>query len=130
MGWLDNLAGAALQKLVKDEQAALLQVALDLFREHGGIAGLVQLFAQQGLQAELDSWVKGEHLLPIDSLQVRNLLGEQSLARILANCNLGEIELLEKAAQKLPGMVRQLCPDGKLPANSAELMTRAMQLLK
>lgn len=130
MGWLDNLAGAALQKLVKDEQAALLQVALDLFREHGGIAGLVQLFAQHGLQAELDSWVRGEHLLPIAPHQLKHLLGEQSLARILANCDLDEAELMNKAAQKLPEMVRQLCPDGNLPANNAELMTRAMQFLK
>ena len=62
MGLLDSVAGMVLGKL-GGQQGGMAQVALDMFNQNGGLAGVLDKFKAGGLAEQAASWVgKGENL--------------------------------------------------------------------
>jgi uncharacterized protein YidB (DUF937 family) len=57
MGLLDGVMGSVLGKVMGGGQGGMAQIAMDMFNQHGGVAGLVEKFKAGGLAEQAASWV-------------------------------------------------------------------------
>ena len=131
MGLFDNIAGKVIGKLgADDSQGAMLQAALKLFNEHGGLNGILEKFRANGLAAEADSWVGTGPNLPLMPAQVVQALGQPMLDDIAGKVGLPSAEVGSKLAEYLPRVIDKLTPDGTVPRNQAAVMLQAMSLFR
>lgn len=125
MGLLDSVLGNVLGGMMNNSGQAqggnpLMQMAMQLFQQHGGLAGIVDMFKKQGLAQEADSWVSTGANLPISPEQLKQVLGGGGggLAEMASKLGLSEDDAGKGLAQTLPELVNQLTPDGRLPDNA------------
>jgi uncharacterized protein YidB (DUF937 family) len=129
MGLFDNVAGAVLGKMMGDK-GAMAQVALEMFNQHGGLAGVLEKFNQAGLGNLVASWVgKGENL-PLTPNHVTDVLGATTIADMAAKFGLTPEMLSAQIAEYLPSVVDKLTPDGKVDNNSGDLLSTVLGMLK
>lgn len=129
MGLFDRIAGAALGKLGGDK-GAMVQVAMDLFNQNGGLEGILEKFKAAGFSAEAASWVsKGENL-PISAEKITQVLGAGTLASIATKLGTNPSDISNKVAEYLPQVIDKMTPNGEVDANSGNLMSALMGLLK
>ena len=131
MGLFDNLAGKVIGKLGSDDnQNAMLQAAIKLFHEHGGLSGILDMFRAAGMQAEVDSWVGTGPNLPLTPPQVVQALGQPTLEDIAGRIDMPTAEVTRKLAEYLPKAIDRLTPDGTVPRNQAAVLLQAMTMLR
>ncbi|MDO9282521.1 MAG: YidB family protein [Methylotenera sp.] len=129
MGLFDSIAGAALGKLGGDK-GAMVQVAMDLFNQNGGLEGILEKFKASGFATEAASWVgKGENL-PFSAEQIKQVLGSGTLADIAAKLGTSPSDIGNKIAEYLPQVIDKMTPNGEVDANSGNLMSALLGLLK
>ena len=129
MGLLDSVAGAMLGKM-GGEQGGMAQIAMDLFNQNGGLSGILDKFKQGGLGEAAASWVgKGENM-PVSSDQIASVLGNGQLAEMAAKFGINPETLSAQIAQHLPGVVDKLTPDGEVPAESGNILSTVLGMLK
>jgi len=129
MGLFDNLAGAVLGKMMGDK-GAMAQAALEMFHQYGGLEGVLEKFNQAGLGNLVASWVgKGENL-PISPNQITEVLGGTTIADMAAKFGLTPEMLSAQIAEHLPNVVDKMTPDGKVEANSGDLLSTVLGMLK
>ena len=129
MGLFDSVAGAVLGKLGGDK-GAMVQVAMDLFDQNGGLAGVLEKFKTGGLAEQADSWVsKGENL-SISAEQVTQVLGSGTISNISNKLGLSQDEISAKIAEYLPQVIDKMTPDGEVNAGSGNLLTAVLGMLK
>jgi uncharacterized protein YidB (DUF937 family) len=126
MGLLDSVIGAALggnqnvQGLAPGSGAvnadAMLQMAMQLLQQHGGIAGLANSFQQAGLGHIIASWIGTGPNLPVSGDQVTQAVGSGQLAQIAAKLGIDPAHAGNILAQLLPHVVDHLTPNGQVPA--------------
>lgn len=129
MGLFDSIAGSVMGKLAAGSNP-MLQAGLDIMKQYGGPQGVLKLMREQGLNAEVESWLGSGSNLPLTVQQVVHVFGAQALAEMARQFDFGAEEFNSKLAQYLPKAIDKLSPDGKLPSSQAELMARAFSLLK
>ncbi|MES2502883.1 MAG: YidB family protein [Pseudomonadota bacterium] len=129
MGLFDSVAGAMLGKL-GGEQGGMAQIAMDLLNQNGGLSGVLDKFKQGGLGEAAASWVgKGENM-PISADQIASVLGNGQLAELAAKFGINPETLSAQIAQHLPGVVDKLTPDGEVPAESGNILSTVLGMLK
>ena len=129
MGLLDSVAGAMLGKL-GGEQGGMAQIAMDLFNQNGGLSGILDKFKQGGFGETAASWVgKGENM-PVSSDQIASVLGSGAIAEMAAKFGINPETLSAQIAQHLPGVVDKLTPDGEVPAESGNILSTVLGMLK
>jgi uncharacterized protein YidB (DUF937 family) len=129
MGLFDNLAGAVLGKMMGDK-GAMAQAALEMFHQYGGLEGVLEKFNQAGLGNLVASWVgKGENM-PISPNQITEVLGGTTIADMAAKFGLTPEMLSAQIAEHLPNVVDKMTPDGKVEANSGDLLSTVLGMLK
>jgi uncharacterized protein YidB (DUF937 family) len=109
MGLLDGVLGGVIG-------AGLTSVVSDVIEKHGGVAGLVKQFEQQGLGNVVQSWVGKGANLPITADQIHQVLGSDTVAQLAAKFGLDPQDLAHKISQILPQAVDKMTPDGVVPA--------------
>lgn len=136
MGLLDELAGGALSSVFgnNQQQAAagqspLMQAALTLIQQNGGLPGLLSKFQQSGLGQHAESWVSNNANLPISADQLHQVLGSGAIASIASQLGMDHGQASGALAQLLPQLVNQLTPNGSVPANHADLLSEGLALL-
>ena len=72
MGMLDGLLGSALGGMMgtgasgsAQAQSPLLQIALQLLQQNGGVAGVLDKFRQGGYADQADSWQSAGENMPL-----------------------------------------------------------------
>lgn len=135
MGFLDNVASTVISKMAGAERGPLVKAALDLFKRHGGINGILNKFRAHGLDAEVDSWIGIEPNLPITPKQVQAVLGKCILDEMIvelqaSGMQVSNKDLSKKLSEHLPRIVDQLSPQGELPSSNAELLLKAAAIYK
>src|SRR5690606_11472088 len=106
MGLFDNIAGKVIGRLAADDNDnVLLQAAVRLFNEHGGLDGILNRFRAGGLGAEVDSWIGTGPNLPITPSQIVQVLGQSELDDIAARVNRPSSEVGSKLAEHLPRVI-------------------------
>ena len=129
MGLFDSLAGAVLSK-VGGDKGAMVQVAMDLFNQNGGIEGVIEKFKTGGLAEQAASWVgKGENL-PISAEQITQVLGNDTVAGIAAKLGMDSGDISNKIAEYLPQVIDKMTPDGEVNASSGNLLNAVLGMLK
>lgn len=129
MGLFDSLAGAVLSK-VGGDKGAMVQVAMDLFNQNGGLEGVIEKFKTGGLAEQAASWVgKGENL-PISAEQISQVLGSDTVAGIAAKLGMDSGDISNKIAEYLPQVIDKMTPDGEVNASSGNLMSAVLGMLK
>ena len=96
--------------------------------ELGGISGLVSAFQKNGLGEIVASWISNNTNLPISAAQIQSVLGQGPLQDLASQTGLSADEVASSLSERLPGLVDQLTPDGKLP--NGDLMAQGLGMLK
>lgn len=129
MGLFDSLAGAVLGN-VGGDKGAMLQIAMDLFKQNGGLEGILAKFNEAGFAEQTASWVSQGNNLPISAEQIIEVLGRDSIAGIGQKLTMSPSDISVKIAEYLPQAIDKMTPNGKLEGNSGNLMAAMMSMLK
>jgi len=129
MGLFDSLAGAVLSNMSGDK-GAMLQIAMDLFKQNGGLEGVVAKFNEAGLSEQAASWISKGDNLPISAEQVIEVLGRDSIAGIAEKLTMSPSDISAKIAEYLPQAIDKMTPNGEVDSNSGNLLTAVMGMLK
>jgi uncharacterized protein YidB (DUF937 family) len=68
----------------------------------GGMAGMLETLAANGLADHVGSWLGGGHNLPISPEQIQSALGSEQVQQLAANSGLPVGDFLQHLAQHLP----------------------------
>jgi uncharacterized protein YidB (DUF937 family) len=109
---------------------ALLTAAVGLIQQSGGLDGLLDAFRRSGLASHADSWVATGANMPLSPGQLHQTLGGSSLSNIASQLGLPSEQANSALAHVLPELVNQLTPNGRVPDNLNDLLTRGLALLK
>ena len=85
----------------------------------GGLGDLVDRFRQTGRGDKADSWINtGATNAPVNSSELEETLGEDTITELTQKTGLSRAELLERLSKTLPDAVNQLTPEGRLPTEA------------
>jgi len=131
MGLFSSIAGKVAGKVSGDKsRGAMVQAGINLFREYGGLQGILDKFKAIGLAKEADSWVGKGPNLPITAKHIEQVIGKATVKQMAEKFDIPGKVICGKLAQYLPGVVNQLTPEGKVPKNQASVLMHALSLLK
>ncbi len=108
MGILDGVLGGIVG-------AELTNVVAGVIERHGGVAGVVSQFEQQGLGSIAHSWVGNGPNQAISAEQLQQVLGSSAVTALAAKFGINPQDMLHKLTQALPQAVDRLTPAGVLP---------------
>jgi uncharacterized protein YidB (DUF937 family) len=129
MGLFDSIAGNMLGKL-GGEKGAIAQVAIDLFNQNGGLAGVLEKFQAAGFSDEVASWVGKGTNLPISATQVVQVLGSSTIQTAANKLGISADEISAKIAEYLPQVVDRMTPNGEVSKDSGNLLATLLGMLK
>jgi len=129
MGLFDSLASNMLGKL-GGEKGAIAQVAIDLFNQNGGLAGVLQKFRTAGFDDEVASWISKGSNLPIDAQQIVQALGTHTIQQAASKLNMNAQDISAKIAEYLPQVIDRMTPDGQLPREPVNVLAALMSMMK
>ncbi|WP_047540264.1 YidB family protein [Methylotenera versatilis] len=129
MGLLDSIAGSVLGKL-GGEQGNMAQVAMDLFNQNGGLNGILEKFRENGLGETAASWVGNGGNISITAEQISSVLGNGAIADMAAKFGINAETLSAQIAEHLPTLVDKLTPNGEAPAESGNLLSTVLGMLR
>lgn len=108
----------------------LLPLAMQWVQRNGGVGALLQRFQQKGYSQQAASWVStgpNEELAP---QAVHDVVGMDELSRLSQQLGVSHEEVSAGMAQILPQVVNHLTPEGNVPDNSDDMLSRGMSMLE
>jgi uncharacterized protein YidB (DUF937 family) len=102
---------------------------MSLLQQNGGLAGVLNNFRQSGLAEHADSWVGTGPNMGISADQLQQALGSSSIGNVASQLGMSHGEAGSAMAQILPELINQLTPQGQLPADHADTITKALSML-
>jgi uncharacterized protein YidB (DUF937 family) len=129
LGLFDSLAGAVLGNMGGDK-GAMLQIAMDLFKQNGGLEGVLAKFNDAGFTEQAASWVSQGNNLPISAEQIIQVLGRDNIASMAEKLTMSPTDVSAKIAEYLPQAINKMTPNGKVDSNSGNLLAAVMGMLK
>jgi uncharacterized protein YidB (DUF937 family) len=132
MGLLDGLLGRALGGTTSDTGMGanpLMQIALQLLQQNGGVSGVLDKFRQAGYADHADSWQSTGQNLPISGSVLQEVLGSGTIGQIAQQLGVSHGEAAGGLAQVLPQIVDKLTPSGEVPESHNDLVEQALALL-
>jgi uncharacterized protein YidB (DUF937 family) len=118
MGLLDQLAGGLGGQILQQlgggggQQNPLLQMALGLLQQPGGLQGLIDRLQQGGLGEQATSWVGTGSNLPVDPARLQQALGGDWMSALAAQIGTSPEQASQSVASLLPDVVDKLTPGG------------------
>lgn len=128
-GILGNLLGGALGGGGRQADSPLMQIALQMLQQNGGLEGILGKFRQSGYGAEADSWVSTGQNLPVSGDVLQQVLGSGAFADIARQLGMSRGDAAGGLAQALPDVIDRMTPQGRIPAGSDDLVAQALDLL-
>ena len=135
MGLLDGLLGNMMGGMRGAGRPAqggnmLLQIALQLLQQSGGIGGLLAKFRQGGFGQQAQSWISTGQNQPITPDILEQIFGRGQLDEIARRNGMSESEAAGGLAEMLPNVVDEMTPQGQIPANDNDLVAQTLENLK
>jgi len=129
MGLLDSLVGALGQGGAANPQGDLLKMLIGMLSQGGaeagsgaaapgglgGLGGLLEAFARNGLGHVADSWVGSGQNLPVSADQLSQVLGSERVGQMANQLGLNPGDLLGQLVHLLPQVVDKVTPQGQVP---------------
>ena len=129
MGLLDGLLGNVLGAGGTQGQSPLVQVALQLIQQNGGVPGIISKFEHGGMAEHAGSWVSTGENMPITGGQLQEILGSGSIGQIAQQLGLSHGDTSSGLAQVLPQIIDHLTPTGQVPADHGDMLKQALSML-
>jgi len=132
MGILDGLLGSLTGGSAggaQQGQSQLMQMALQLIQQNGGLPGIISKFQSGGMAQQIGSWVGRGENLPVTSSQLQEVLGTGAIGQIAQQMGLSHADASSGLAQMLPQLIDKLTPNGQVPDNHGDLLAQAMSML-
>jgi uncharacterized protein YidB (DUF937 family) len=138
MGLLDGMLGNVLGGLLHGSGAqgqgqgpnAIVQMALQLLQENGGVSGVVNKLRQAGYGAQADSWVGTGANQPIPADALQQALGSGQLGNLASKLGLSHGDAAGGLASMLPQIIDQMTPHGQIPENHGDMLAQALSMLQ
>jgi uncharacterized protein YidB (DUF937 family) len=130
MGLLDGLLGNVLGSGAQQGQGSMLQIALQVIEQNGGLPGVISKFEHGGMADHVASWVGTGANMPISGAQLQEILGSGSIGEIAQRLGLSHTDASSGLAQVLPQVVDKMTPEGQVPADHGDMVARARALLE
>jgi uncharacterized protein YidB (DUF937 family) len=130
MGLLDGLLENVLGVGAQQSQGSMLQVALQVLEQNGGLPGIISKFEHGGMADHVGSWVATGANMPISGAQLQEILGSGSIGEIAQRLGLSHADASSGLAQVLPQVIDKLTPEGQVPADHGDIVARARALLE
>ena len=132
MGLLDGLLGSVLggaNSGAAQQQNPLIQIALQMLQQNGGIGGVLDKFRQGGYADQANSWQSTGENLPISPSALQEVLGSGSIGQIAQQLGLSHGEAAGGLAQVLPQLIDKMTPGGEVPDNNDDMVSQALAIL-
>lgn len=136
MSLLDGLLGDVAKNVLgslgagnNPQQNQLLQTAMTMIQQNGGLQGVLEKFKQAGLGDQVASWVGTGDNLPINGDAISKALGGTALGGIAKQLGVDPSQASGQLAQALPQLINQLTPQGKIPDNAGDLLQAGLKSL-
>ena len=129
MGLLDGLI-SGMNGTATQGQSALLQVALQLVQQSGGLPGIISKLQHGGLADHVGSWIGTGQNMPISGGQLQEVLGSGAIGEIAQQLGLSHGETSSGLAQVLPQIIDKLTPTGQIPSDHGSLLSQAISVLQ
>lgn len=107
----------------------LLQVALLLLQQNGGLEGVIGRFRQGGLGRQADSWVGTGQNMNISADQLQEIFGSSTMNDLASQLGVPQEQAGSTMAQLLPELINQLTPQGQVPQNSDDEIAQGLSML-
>ena len=130
MGLLDGLLENVLGVGAQQSQGSMLQVALQVLEQNGGLPGIISKFEHGGMADHVGSWVGTGANMPISGAQLQEILGSGSIGEIAQRLGLSHGDASSGLAQVLPQIVDKLTPEGQVPPDHGDIVARPRALLE
>ncbi len=139
MGLLDGILGNLLggssgatggMRMGAQGANPLLQIALQLLQQNGGLQGVLGKFQQAGYGDQAQSWVGTGQNQSIDPGALSQIFGHGQLGQIAAQLGMSRDEAAGQLAQTLPNVVDRMTPGGELPAGHDDLVNQVLAALE
>ena len=138
MGLLDGLLGSVMGGMMgggtsaQNAQGAspLIQMALQMLQQNGGIEGVLAKLQQAGMGQQAQSWIGTGQNMPISADALSNIFGHGQLAQMAQQLGLPTDQAAGALAQTLPNVVDQMTPNGQIPADHNDLVAQTLALLQ
>ncbi|QEY24880.1 YidB family protein [Neisseria animalis] len=116
MALMDTLLNAATQALSGGNaqgQGSMVEMAMELVQQQGGLGNLIGRLQQGGLGDALNSWISTEQdNVPVSGSEVQNALGSDVIAQIAQKFGFDNQQVSELLAKVLPMLVDNATPNG------------------
>jgi len=95
------------------QQSVVMQLAMNLLQQQGGVQGLLEQFQQNGMGDLISSWVGTGANQALSTEQLQSALGSSRISELVQGSQLSENQLLSGLSDALPQLVDKLTPDGQ-----------------
>ncbi len=138
MGLLDGLLGNMMGGMLGGGTSAqgaqggspMIQMALQMLQQNGGIEGLLAKFQQAGMGQQAQSWIGTGQNMPISADALSKIFGQGQLGQIAQQLGISHDQAAGGLAEALPNVVDQMTPDGEIPAEHNDLVAQALAILQ
>jgi uncharacterized protein YidB (DUF937 family) len=126
-----NPLGALLGSLGggQGQGANLLTAAMSLLQQNGGLNGVLDTFRQSGMAQHADSWVSTGPNIGLSGDQLQQVFGGSSIGNIASQLGMSNGQASSAMAQILPELINQLTPNGQVPSDHGDLISKGLAML-
>ncbi len=121
-GLLDGLGG--------EDDNDLITAAMSLLQQYGGLSGVLDLLRRKGLGQQAESWIGTGPNMEVSGEQLEQAFGPSTIGDIASQLGTPKSETSLALARILPEIVDRLTPDGKIPENHDDLISRGLAMLR
>ena len=107
----------------------LLQLALAMLLQNGGLEGVLGKFRQAGMGAQADSWVSTGQNMDVSSDQLQQIFGSGALNDIASQLGMSQNQAGSAMSQMLPELINQLTPQGQVTNEGDDSIAEALRSL-
>ena len=134
-GLLGNMMGGMMGSATGGSQQAqgsspLIQMALQLLQQNGGIQGVLAKCQQAGMGQQAQSWIGTGQNMPISADALSQIFGQGQLGQIAQQLGMSHEQVANGLAQSLPHVVDHMTPGGEIPAEHNDLVAQALAMLQ
>lgn len=141
MGLLDGLLGSMMGGMMGGGTSAqgaqgaqggspMLQMALQMLQQNGGIEGLLAKLQQGGMGQQGQSWVGTGQNMPISADALSNIFGHGQLSQIAQQFGIPTDQAAGGLAQALPQVVDHMTPGGQIPVDQNDIVAQTLAILQ
>ena len=136
MSFLDDVLGDVTKNVLGNlnagnnpQQSQLLQTAMTLIQQNGGLPGILEKFKQGGFADHVASWVGTGENMPINADAISKVLGNPAIAGLAQTLGVDPSQISGQLATALPQLINQLTPQGQVPENHGDLLQAGLKAL-